>query len=307
MSARRNCSCPPARLHGRGFTLIEVVVVIVLTGIVAGFAALFLTAPMQSYVAQQHRATLVSGAELIERNLAEDVGAALPQSLRFANAGTAVELLSVSDWVDYWGADTSNPAPTVPPGSGVTTLGFGAPASPFSTFGAFPNTAPGSYPGVRLAIANPAVWASGAASGAMSPALTLTIAANPSPAVRYQGSAQSASDTLSWGGSFTFPQPSPTRHLFLLSGPISYLCDAVNATLTRYSGYAVSPAQPTTAAQLLAAGARAALIANGVSNCSFTELAATASSGEVLITSLTLSVGSDSLAVFDQVATAAAP
>ena len=57
----------PAR--GGGFTLIELVIAIVLSGIVAIMAASFLTQPMEGYAALGRRAELVDMAEMALRRM----------------------------------------------------------------------------------------------------------------------------------------------------------------------------------------------------------------------------------------------
>ena len=85
-----------ARWQGqKWFTLIELVVVLVLTGILAGLASRFITAPIEAYVAVSRRAELVGIAEIAMTRLARDVAQALPNSLRIGCDGRCVELLHV--------------------------------------------------------------------------------------------------------------------------------------------------------------------------------------------------------------------
>ena len=76
--------------------------------------------------------------------------------------------------------------------------------------------------------------------------------------------------------SFKFAYGSPGKRLYLISGPVSYLCDTSAGTLTRYSGYSIAASQPTSAATLSAAGATATLVAAGASSCQFTYSSGTA-------------------------------
>ncbi|HQR04204.1 MAG: type II secretion system protein [Proteobacteria bacterium] len=83
-SAHRSPCCSQ-----RGFTLIEAIMVIVITGIVAGMVAVFIKTSIDSYLASVRRADLTDAAELSVRRMTRDVRLALPNSLRVRDsAGT---------------------------------------------------------------------------------------------------------------------------------------------------------------------------------------------------------------------------
>ncbi len=66
----------------RGFTLIEMIVVIVITGIIAGMVAIFLRAPVQGYVDSERRAEMTDIADTAMRRLTRDLRTAVPNSVR---------------------------------------------------------------------------------------------------------------------------------------------------------------------------------------------------------------------------------
>ena len=66
----------------RGFTLVEAIVVIVITGIIAAGVAVFIRAPVEGYVDSVARAELTDAADTALRRLSRDVNSALPNSLR---------------------------------------------------------------------------------------------------------------------------------------------------------------------------------------------------------------------------------
>ncbi len=68
-----------------GFTLIEMIVVIVITGIIAGVVAVFLKAPVQGYIDSARRAELTDIADTAIRRMARDVRTAVPNSVRVAS------------------------------------------------------------------------------------------------------------------------------------------------------------------------------------------------------------------------------
>ena len=66
----------------RGFTLIELVMVIVIMGVVGATLAVFMRAPVDAYVDSGRRAALTDLADTTVRRMARDIARALPNSLR---------------------------------------------------------------------------------------------------------------------------------------------------------------------------------------------------------------------------------
>jgi MSHA biogenesis protein MshO len=99
---------------------------------------------------------------------------------------------------------------------------------------------------------------------------------------------------------FSF-QPS-SHHLFLVSGPVAYLCDSSAQTLTRFSGYSISTTTSGyTAAVLYANGATGALVARNVASCQVDVVAPGAAPyGQLVILRLLLSLGGDSLQFMEE-------
>jgi len=77
----------------RGFTLIEAIIVIVISGIVAAIVALFIRSPVEGYVDTVVRSELTEAADTALRRVARDVRAALPNSLRTAGSTSCFEFL----------------------------------------------------------------------------------------------------------------------------------------------------------------------------------------------------------------------
>ena len=74
----------------RGFTLLEAVVVIVVTGIIAAVVAVFFVSPVRGYFESVQRAELVDIADTAVRRIGRDLRLALPNSLRLpGNASSA--------------------------------------------------------------------------------------------------------------------------------------------------------------------------------------------------------------------------
>jgi MSHA biogenesis protein MshO len=72
----------------RGFTLIELVMVIVIMGVIGGIVAVFMKSPIDAYFDSARRAALTDVADTTVRRMARDVRKALPNSLRLPLSGS---------------------------------------------------------------------------------------------------------------------------------------------------------------------------------------------------------------------------
>ena len=90
----------------RGFTLVEAIVVIVITGIIAAGVAVFIRAPVEGYVDSVARAELTDAADTALRRLSRDVNAALPNSLRQGPGTACIEFLPTLGGGRYRAAQT---------------------------------------------------------------------------------------------------------------------------------------------------------------------------------------------------------
>lgn len=75
MAARKNLS---------GFTLVELVMVIVIMGVIGGTIAVFMKSPIDAYFATARRAGLADTADTTVRRMARDIRKALPNSIRLS-------------------------------------------------------------------------------------------------------------------------------------------------------------------------------------------------------------------------------
>lgn len=244
----------------RGFTLIEAVMVIVLTGIVIAVVARFIVPATDAYFDTTKRAQMVDQIDGALRRIGRDVAIALPNSVRTINAGTssAVELIPTSGAARY---QTS--------GAGAAL--FGQPMNGFDLVG--PSLAMQTT-SQRLVFFNLGAGYDDAdayrqtnlvtASNAIGNATTITLSAPVTLSVALR---------------------SPPYRIHAVDQPVTYRCDLVARTLTRYQGYGFQIAQADPPV-----GGTSAVLARGVSACSFGyTTAAVAERAGLLTLSLTLS------------------
>lgn len=79
-----------------GFTLVELVIVVVLVGVLGGILAMQIAPTMQGYLAVSRRAALTDQADTALRRIVQEVRAAVPNSLRLGHA-QCLELVPTID------------------------------------------------------------------------------------------------------------------------------------------------------------------------------------------------------------------
>src|SRR5215210_3821295 len=96
------CLDRPASRQG-GVTLIEMVIVITITAIIAGGVAVFISRPFESYIDASRRAELTDIADTALRRMTRDVRTALPNSIRITTVAgvTYLEYLQTSGGARY--------------------------------------------------------------------------------------------------------------------------------------------------------------------------------------------------------------
>ena len=282
------------RAPNQGFTLVEVVVVIAIASIVAGFSAVLIREPLLAYNDVARRRELVVAAETALERLARDVRRALPNSLRVAGGGRVIEYLDVSEGARYRAepdAALTHPAP-----ADVFEIGPETSFNILGRFAALSLTYGSPLPaGTRLAVYPTSVtlWsdaASGANPGMITPAST-------SITPRDGGD----EDQLQLSVAHQFSFHSPRRRVFVVSGPVTYACVPGAGTLTRYWGYGVAATQPTDPAAAPLSGASSARLADRVSSCSFDYQPGTPQRGGLLTITLVLASGGEQVQLLHQI------
>lgn len=79
---KRTSPSDAGRHHLRGFTLIEMVMVIVIMGVIGGVMSVFMKSPVNAYMDSARRAALSDSADTLVRRMARDIRKSLPNSIR---------------------------------------------------------------------------------------------------------------------------------------------------------------------------------------------------------------------------------
>ncbi len=227
-----------------GFTLVELIVVIVLTGIMAGGMIMFFKPAIQNYLAVSRRASLSNMADNAVRMINSEVRSAVPNSIRLIN-NRCVELVPTSDGGRFrmapdtvWDAANST-APSAP-------MDLTEPRAVFDVLTPFSAT---PIPGDRVVIGNQTTTDvySGASTGVI-----LRVEAPPNAALGRSRITMTQPEQFPLGyegGSFMI---SPR-----IKQAVTYSCS--NGVLYRFSAYGfnvLAPTAcptPTTATPILAA------------------------------------------------------
>lgn len=282
----------------RGVTLIELVVVITITGIIAVVLGSIIVSPIQGYQAQVRRAELVDAAEMALRRTARDIRRALPNSVRVrdslgnvdsvncAAAGVtcSLEILHTVDGARYR-VEPGTVAGGHPHPAGVLWTIYrlqvpGLDSNGFNIVGEFQNYRPPLTPALpftstteRLAIYNQSATGPDSAYAHAGLAAGPYVITNPDPpqntrfTVQDDGGGDEWRITPSGNPSFNFRWASPNQRIFIVDTPVSYVCNAgPNGNIMRYTGYPITAAQQTPPG----GGPAPAMLTTPVSACTFT-------------------------------------
>lgn len=85
----------PKKIHAAeaGFTLVEAIVVIVITGIIASMVGVFISKPIEGYFASSRRAELTDVAATAISRIRRDIRSALPNSIRLPNSAAQAQCI----------------------------------------------------------------------------------------------------------------------------------------------------------------------------------------------------------------------
>ena len=283
----------------QGFTLIEMIVVMVITGILGGIVALIIKGPVQGYMDSARRAEMNDIADTAMSRITRDLRMALPNSVRITNqtGGVGVSCNGTTDtcFLEFipttgGGRYRSNltggggGCALVAGNTNGDALSIGVADTCFEVLGPMPTFAAGNSIVVNNTAGNSAYNAANSAPWVSNTTTAVTIT------------------SLAAG----FPSASPGNRFQVIATPVTYVCSpaagGAGGKLTRYWGYPIQAAQPfSTAAAPLSTTASKALLATNVSMCNFSlpqgnSLAAM----QLLITENGITESSESISLYDE-------
>ena len=222
-----------------GFSLLEVIVVLVVLGVIGATIGMFITMPLRGAADLAARADLTNTADLAISQIERDLRTALPNSLRIATVGGVVylEYLQLRTEGRYRsvtsGAVTT--ASTCPDTNGDTlanedVLTIAAADTCFRSLGDVPNFGTIVNNSDYLVLYNLGTGFAGknayefVGTGGNKALITAT-------------SVSVANENRITFAANTFPFASPGSRFHVISGPVTYVCDPVAGQLRRQSGY----------------------------------------------------------------------
>ena len=270
-----------------GFTLIEIVMVIVIIGIISGMVAVFVVKPVQGYIDTVQRAELTDSADVALRRLTRDVRLALPNSLRVMTSGGNhyIEFIMTSNGGRYRDStDGSTAGNFLSWTSGNLTFDVlgpmpSNPALAVNDYIVVNNSGTGYTPADAYAAADPCTNCNRAKVSGIS-ANVVTLATNP-----FAGQSP--------------PLPSPNARFQVVPGgtkAVTYVCPITTAgNLSRYANYGFN------ATQTIPTGSPSVLAANATCTVDYTSIATVRNGLLYIELKLTDSTSGESVTLFQQI------
>jgi MSHA biogenesis protein MshO len=234
--------CPDQTASQRGVTLIEMVIVISITAIIAGGVAVFISRPFEGYIDAARRAELTDIADTALRRMTRDLRTALPNSIRITESPPSSGIL----YLEYLQASGGARYRAQADSGGVgNILDFTAADASFDVVGQMPDFLGGE----SIVVYN-------LASGGTT--------ANAYVGDNRAAYLSNAANVITLAAAKQFPFASPGKRFHVVQHAVTYVCNPTTGQLRRHWNYGiVDPQQtpPTTGSD--------ALLATDITACNF--------------------------------------
>lgn len=258
----------------RGFTLVEMIIVIVVSGILLGIVGMFGRRQIDAYVDVNNRAELADAADTALRRIARDLQSALPNSVRQSGDLLFLEFVPVRDAGRYRAEINV---------AGDDILDFGSSAdNSFDVLGPTVDIGAGEQLVVfNLGQPGSDVYATGAGSS------------------RRAATAGSGLSKVTFTpAGVQFPLASPQNRFQIVGTPVTYECNLTLGQIIRHSGYGFQASVATAPWSL---GGVSAVLATDVTACPFSYTPAVLQRNGLVVLRLTLTRNGESVELLHQV------
>ncbi|RKZ99178.1 MAG: hypothetical protein DRQ43_00400 [Gammaproteobacteria bacterium] len=290
--------CAKGFRRANGFTLTELIVVMVIIGILSVGVSSLIIYPVESYSDLKRRAELVDMAEMALQKMARDIRQALPNSIR--TNSSMIEMLNTLDAGIY--------RYYPPPGGNANLLKFGYDDGSFSgddtftIYGQFQQLGSEAITALVINNTNNSDIYSQGSSNIRSSSSENYVITTPGTNITVSSGSD---DTVNMDLSFLTPLSSTTpqlttslqgRRVFLSNGMITYKCESDQ--INRYSGHAINAAIGT-----ISGGSGANLLSDHVdcTETSFTFDPGSAQRGAIATLKITLTDAGESVTLLHQI------
>ncbi len=265
----------------RGFTLIELIIVMIVTAIVVVMISTIISRPLTTYFDTQRRADLAERAQVAINRMTIELENPLPYSVRVTNGGKTLEFMPAIAAGRYWDGNGINKD---------NELFAKKPDDAFNHLGQFSTalTADINATATRIVVNNTSATTLYADATdtvtkdigvitaldnglVITPDCVIDGNKNDEDCADGGGANPETVDRLTLARGHTFDPSgsgSPQNRFYLVRDAVTYHCDLATETLMRYQGYTLAAIQPNTVASLIA-GASQGTLASGVTDCQF--------------------------------------
>lgn len=248
------CNASPLhskRARQQGFTLVELIMVIVIMGVIGGMVSVFMRSPIDAYFSTARRASLADAADSTLRRMSRDVRKALPNSIVVAGDARCVDFIPTKTGGRYRADDTN------------AGLKFNAPDDTFNMLGSNPTDADQTIQiGDVVVVYNQGITGSDAYAGDTTAAITgvaAAVGANPA-------------ETTITIASKLFPLASPGNRFHVVPAGervVSYACTSQGTLVRAVNTAGIAKNCQTGGVVTPSASVQVNVMAQKVSACSF--------------------------------------